>query len=54
LNTAYDYPESRPVASAAPEGHAAKGGEKAAPAKKDEGKQGEAKKEPTKKEESKK
>jgi cytochrome c oxidase cbb3-type subunit 2 len=37
LNTAYDYPEARPVAVAAAEGHgAAKAGEKAAPAKHDE------------------
>lgn len=38
LNSTYDYPESRPVATAAPAAPGEKGGEKAAPAKKEEGK----------------
>jgi cytochrome c oxidase cbb3-type subunit 2 len=38
LNNAYDYPESRPVVIPAAAGHGAKHDEKAAPAKKEEGK----------------
>jgi cytochrome c oxidase cbb3-type subunit 2 len=36
LNNTYDYPESRPIAAPAAEGHGAKAGEKAAPAAHDE------------------
>jgi cytochrome c oxidase cbb3-type subunit 2 len=57
LNNAYDYPESRPMAAAAAEGHGAKPGEKAAPTKQD-GKAAPAKQDekaaPAKKEEGKK